>query len=91
MAEGDQMLGDDKQAMKREAAKRFHARKRTNNTNKATVIGGASGVGGSVVVAWLSAEGERRYGVPLPVTAAVLGAAFAFVARWAAKLLPDET
>lgn len=60
-----------------------------SNTTKATTVGAASGVGGSVVIAWLSAEGERRYGIPLPVTAAVLGTAFAFVARWAAKLLPD--
>ena len=65
-------------------------KKVAHNTNKATAVGAVSGVGGSVVIAWLSAEGERRYGVPLAVTASVLGTAFTFVARWAAKLLPDD-
>lgn len=92
MAIGDQMYGNDKQAMKREAAarnNRYARQKRVGNVSRATMVGAGSGVAGSVVISWLSAEGEKRYGIPLAVTASVLGTAFTFVARWAAKLLPD--
>lgn len=60
-----------------------------SNTTKATAVGATAGGTGAAVIAWASAEIERRYGVPVFVSAAVLGSGFAFVARWAAKLLPD--
>lgn len=63
--------------------------KAKHNVNRATVVGGTAGAGGSVVITWLAMEGERRYGIPFAVSAAVLGGAVAFLTRWAAKLLPD--
>lgn len=60
-----------------------------NNTNKATLVGVGAGAGGSTVIAWLAVEAERRYGVPFAVGTVILGSAFGFVARWAAKLMPS--
>lgn len=60
-----------------------------SNTTKATAVGAGAGGTGAIVIAWLSAEGERRYGIPFAVTAGVLGTGAAYLARWAAKLLPD--
>lgn len=64
--------------------------KPANNVKKATVVGASVGGAGATVITWLASEAERRYAVPSPVTAAILGAGFAFVARWAAKLLPND-
>lgn len=58
------------------------------NVNKATVVGLTTGGGGAVVINWLATEAERRYAIPASVSAVILGSAFAFVTRWAAKLLP---
>jgi hypothetical protein len=58
--------------------------------SKATVIGASTGAGGAVVITWASSEIERRWAIPKEVGAFVLGSAFAFVARWAAKLLPPD-
>lgn len=59
------------------------------NVAKATAVGVGSGGVGVAAITWASAEIERRYGVPAVVTAGLLGTVFGFVARWAAKLLPD--
>lgn len=60
-----------------------------SNTNKATAVGVGAGGTGAAVIAWLAAEGERRYGIPIFVSAGALGTLAGFLARWAAKLLPD--
>lgn len=60
-----------------------------SSTAKATAVGASTGSAGAVVITWVSSEIERRYAVPQVVTAALLGSAYVFVARWAAKLLPD--
>jgi hypothetical protein len=59
------------------------------NVAKATAVGVGTGGAGVAAIAWVSSEIERRYGVPTAVTAGLLGTLFGFVARWAAKLLPD--
>jgi len=59
------------------------------NTTKATVVGFASGASGTGLAVWLATVVEARYGVPVTVTASVLGTGFAFVTRWAAKLIPN--
>lgn len=58
------------------------------NVRKATVVGITAGGTGAVVITWVAAEVERRYGVPAPVAASILGGVFGFLARWAAKLNP---
>lgn len=58
------------------------------NVNKATAVGITAGVTVTPLIAWLSGLIEVKAGMPSPVTASVLGGAFAFVARWAAKLDP---
>lgn len=60
-----------------------------SNTTKATAVGISAGGGGAAAIAWLATEAEKRYGVPQAVGAMILGTVFGFVARWAAKLLPD--
>lgn len=60
-----------------------------SNTTKATAVGIGAGGGGAAAIAWLAAEGERRYGIPVAVSAGMLGTLAGFLARWAAKLLPD--
>lgn len=64
-------------------------RRPKRNVTKATAVGVGTGGAGVAVIGWVSAEVERRYGVPAAVTAGALGTLFGFVARWAAKLLPD--
>lgn len=59
------------------------------NVQRATVVGATTGGTGVAAIAWISTEVERKYGVPATITAGALGTLFAFVARWAAKLLPD--
>jgi fucose permease len=63
--------------------------KKMSNTTKATAVGVTAGGGGAAVITWLAAEAEKRYGVPAAAGAMILGTVFGFVARWAAKLLPD--
>ena len=65
------------------------SRKNGRNVTKATAVGVGAGGTGTALAAWIAAEVERRYGVPAAITAGLLGTGFAFVARWAAKLLPD--
>lgn len=62
----------------------------SRNVSKATTTGVVAGGGGAAVIAWGSQIAEAKYGVPAPVAAAVLGSAFGFLARWAAKLNPHE-
>jgi hypothetical protein len=61
----------------------------SGNVAKATAVGVGTGGAGVAAIGWISAEVERRYGVPAAITAGALGTLFGFVARWAAKLLPD--
>jgi len=58
------------------------------NVGRATAVGITAGGTGAAVISWGATEIERRYGVPAPVAASVLGTFFGFVARWAAKLNP---
>jgi hypothetical protein len=60
-----------------------------SNITKATAVGVTAGGSGAALIGWLAAEGEKRYGIPAAVGAGVLGVSFGYVARWAAKLLPD--
>lgn len=60
-----------------------------SNVTKATAVGVGAGGTGAAVIAWLASEAERRYGIPVAVGAGVLGTLAGFLARWAAKLLPD--
>lgn len=56
---------------------------------KATAAGGITGAGGTAVAAWIAYEAQRRWGIPVAVTGAVLGSGYAFVTRWASKLIPS--
>lgn len=60
------------------------------NVRKATTAGAVAGGGGAAVIVYGSQVVEAKYGVPASVTAVVLGTAFAFLSRWAAKLQPHE-
>lgn len=60
------------------------------NVGKATAVGATAGGTGALVLTWGAQQIEAKYGIPAPVSAAVLGSAFAFVARWAAKLNPHD-
>ena len=59
------------------------------NTTKATAAGVTAGATGTGLAAWLAVVAEARYGVPVAVTAGILGTGFGFIARWAAKLNPN--
>lgn len=56
---------------------------------KATAAGGVAGATGTALAAWIAFVIEKRYGVPVAVTAGVLGTGFATVTRWASKLIPS--
>lgn len=60
------------------------------NVNKATTTGVVAGGGGAVVISYGAQMAEAKWGVPAPVAAALLGTAFGFLGRWAAKLNPHE-
>lgn len=62
----------------------------SKNVSKATTTGVVAGGGGAAVIAYGAQVAEVRWGVPAPVAAAILGSAFGFLARWAAKLNPHE-
>lgn len=57
-----------------------------HNVARTTTTGGSVGV----VTTWLAIEANRKYGIPAEVAAVIVGSIFAFVARWAAKLMPEE-
>lgn len=63
---------------------------KSKNITKATTVGAVGGGAGGVVVTYGATLAEAKYGIPAPVGAAILGSAFAFLARWAAKLNPHE-
>lgn len=62
----------------------------TRNVSRATATGAVAGGGGAVVISYGAQVAEAKWGIPAPVAAAALGSAFAFLARWAAKLNPHE-
>lgn len=64
--------------------------KAMSNANKATAVGITAGGGGAAAIAWLATVAEAKYGIPQAVGAMALGTVFGFIARWAAKLLPDD-
>lgn len=51
----------------------------------ATVNGGAA-----AVLTWVAGYAAQKWNVPLEVAAGVVGGAFAFIGRWAARLMPSE-
>lgn len=63
---------------------------KSKNVNRATTVGATAGGAGAAVITWGSTVVEQKYGVPAAVSAAVFGSVFAFLARWAAKLSPQE-
>lgn len=63
---------------------------RKKNVSSATVTGASIGAGGAAVITYASAVIEAKTGVPALVAAPILGTLFGFVARWAAKLNPND-
>lgn len=60
--------------------------KRVSNTTKATATIGVSGA----LATYGAAIVSQKTGIPLEVTAPVLGGLFAWLGRWAAKLNPND-
>lgn len=60
------------------------SKKKLSTANKATAVGGGTGA----ITAYGALLASQKWGVPIEVSAAVVGTVFAFISRWAGKLLP---
>lgn len=65
---------------------RLRTQGKVSNEMKATAVGGGAGVG----LPWLAIWLQQRYGVPMELSSLVIGAAAAWLGRWAAKLHPGS-